>query len=1001
MNTIALTVTVPIDLLSWKTALLVTAFFTYGSIPFAFVFTYLLARKKLNETGTGNIGVANAFGVGGLTVGFLTVLTDASKGLLPILAAHLLYDGSIVMSLLFITVAIIGHAFSFFLKGKGGQGDTILMWALLILSPYTLLLYVAVSGLAYVLIRSRRFLSKSLGYALLPLEILLFEQNLAFIIFGAFMALFYIIRYKPKRSDYNYYKSKMRFLRLFEEKLKRSSLLFLPLKDVKNGSKVGFKAFSLRFLKKSGLNVPETYLCPFSVFSRYRGGDPNVINELRNELTQLIAEGKGYCVRSSANLEDSETHSFAGQFLSYLNLRTTEEIVEAIINVWESVESNHLKAYLSNIGKRQDKLQMAVILQEVVDSQYSGVVFTKNPITGFDETIVEAVPGLGISLDQRDSALERWVYKWGNWLEKPEEQRISQSLITTIISQALIISKKYGSAVDLEWAFDGKNIYWLQLRPITSLRGLNIYSNKISKEFLPGMIKPLVWSINISVVNSSWKRLLVELIGKDAKSIEIESLAKSFYYRAYFNMGIMGDMFELLGMPRELLELLIGLEIEKENSPRFRPGLKSIKYVPRLVLFVMRALLFKKKIKRFLKSYKVLFTDIAISIDNPQDETTLLQSIDKLLAISMNASYYVIVTTLLMGIYNRALKTLLTRRNLDPKNPDYTIVRNRLNDIDPNYQLARLHYLYETLPENEKDIFQHCTLDGRDSEVLIEIRHEITNFLNTFGHLSESGNDFSKPQWKDNQELVKHMIINHKNSIEQGGGKKGDISPQELSGSLFFRFILRNALDYQEYRERVNHLYTYGYSLFRQHFLSLGLIWKRRNYIDAEDDIFYLSYQEIIEFHDKRFSLEVVKQRIETRKDEMQRLSDVPLPSVIVGDSLPPEIPAGNISKIMRGVPAAKGYCTGKVTLITSTEDFHKATRDAILVIPYSDISWTPIFVNAKGVISESGGMLSHCSIIAREYGIPAVVSVPDALKLNDGTFVALDGDKGEVLIID
>ena len=1001
MNTIELIVPIPIDLLSWKTLLFITALFIYGSIPFAFIFTFLFTRKKLNETGTGNIGVANAFGVGGLAVGFLTVLGDASIGILPLLVSHFFYSGSIVMSLLFITVGIIGHAFSFFLKGRGGQGDTILMWALLILSPYTFLLYVGIAGIAYILIRRRRRLSKSLGYAFLPLEILLIEQNLAFIVFGVFMALLYILRYNPQRSDYNYYKSKMRFLRFLEEKLGKRSSLFFPLGSVENTSNVGFKAYSLHLLKKSRLNVPETYLCPFSIFNRYREGDPNVINELRNELQLFIKENKCYCVRSSANLEDSETHSFAGQFLSYLNIKTTEEIIEAIINVWESIESEHLKAYLTKIDKKQNELQIAVIVQEMINSRYSGVVFTKNPITGFDEIIIEAVSGLGDRLNEPDSIVERWVYKWGNWLEKPEGTRISEEIINTIISQALTISKKYGNAVDLEWAYDGDNIYWLQLRPITSLRGVNIYSNKISKEFLPGMIKPLVWSVNIPVVNSSWKRLLIELIGKDARNIEIQSLTKSFYYRAYFNMGIMGDMFELLGMPRELLELLIGLEIEKENSPRFRPGLKSIKYAPRLVLFLLKSLLFKKKIRKFLKDYEILFRDISIFISSPRDEAELLRSIDKLLAMSKNASYYVIVTVLLMGLYNRILKTLLTKRNIDPSSLNYTIVRENLSDVDPNYQLGHLHALYESLPENEKVIFQSSSLEEEYSGVLKEIGHEIQKYLQTFGHLSESGNDFSKPQWKENQELVRHMIINFKKTPEKFSSGNSSISSDNLPRSLFFRFIFRNALYYLEYRERVNHLYTYGYSLFRQHFLGLGSLWKDKNYISSEDDIFYLSREEIIEFNEDRVSSEVIKGHIERRRNEMQRFKNLRLPSVIIGDSLPPEISDNNISKIMRGVPASKGYCIGKITLIKSIEDFPKVKDGDILVIPHSDISWTPIFVNAKGVISESGGMLSHCSIIAREYNIPAVVSVPDALKLNDGSVVALDGDKGEVLIIE
>jgi len=291
----------PIDFLSWKTVLFLLASYVYGSIPFAFLFTFLFTKKKLNETGTGNIGVANAFGVGGSAPGFLTVAGDASKGILPILVSHFFYNGSLVMSLIFITVGIIGHGYSFFLKGRGGQGGTILMWALLILSPYTFLLYLFVTIVLYVLIRRRR-LANSLGYIFLPLEIFLIEQNIAFIAFGVFAALYYIVRYNPQKSDYAYYKSKMKFLRLFAEKIGEKSSLFIPLTRIKTTSKAGFKAYSLCLLEKFGLSVPETYVCPFSVYKRYRENDLNVIQELRDDLHHIIKGNTIYSVRSSANL---------------------------------------------------------------------------------------------------------------------------------------------------------------------------------------------------------------------------------------------------------------------------------------------------------------------------------------------------------------------------------------------------------------------------------------------------------------------------------------------------------------------------------------------------------------------------------------------------------------------------------------------------------------------------------------------------------------------------
>ena len=487
----------------------------------------------------------------------------------------------------------------------------------------------------------------------------------------------------------------------------------------------------------------------------------------------------------------------------------------------------------------------------------------------------------------------------------------------------------------------------------------------------------------------------------DAENIQIHSLAKPFHYRAYFNMGIMGDMFELLGMPRELLELLIGLEVEKEEGLRFRPGLKSIKYMPRLLFMLTKSLFIKKRINMFLKEDDLFYRNMESRAGNLKDESSLLSDIDQLIATSKNASYFVIVTVLLMGLYNRLFKTMLKRYNIEASTINYKKDTSILEDIVPNYYLKKLHSLYETLANDEKEKFQYGTATEKEgSGVFQEMLEEFSNFLKTFGHLSESGNDFSKIQWKEKPELIRSMIINFRNVPRKADGY-GEISLSDLPRNPFLRFLYRKALEYQEYRERVNYLYTYGYSLFRQYFLNLGSLWKDNKYINNKEDIFYLTYDEIIEFHQNRLFLEIIRERIAQRRGEMLRFQDIHLPSIIVGDSLPPEIPGENIVKILRGVSASKGYCTGKITLIRDIEDFPKAKEGDILVIPYSDISWTPLFLRAKGIISESGGMLSHSSIMAREYGIPAVVSVREAENLIDGTLVALDGEKGEVLILD
>jgi len=567
---------VPAEFWSLQTLLAVICVYLYGSIPFAYLFTYLFKKQRLTDKGTGNIGVANAFGVGGLKAGFLTVLCEASKVVVPIAIARYYYDAALAVTLIFVVISILGTSYSIFLKGKGGQGGTILLWALLLLSPYTLLAFLVGFIIIYFVIRNRYYTSL-IGHVLLPVELFLIEGNLPFVIFGVFAAIFYSLRYKPQKSDYSHYKKDMKLLRFLEEKFIKKNKYIIPINKAKDPSRVGMKAQKLHYLKKAGFRIPQTYVCKFAAYDEYRSGDENVLNRLGAELEGLPLNGRTFGIRSSANVEDGEDLSFAGQFESYLDVGSVSQVLNAMVKVWDSAKGERVMAYLSRASLSQSDFKMAAIIQEMVKARCSGVAFTKNPVSGFDEVIVEAVNGLGDRLLQGQVKPLRWVNKWGKWLEQPQDGEIDRELIARVVSEAREIAKKYGTPVDLEWAYDGEELYWLQRRAITALKGINIYSNKISKEFMPGIVKPLIWSVNIPVVNSSWKRLFVELLGKDARSIDIYNLAKSFYYRAYFNMGVLGDIFELLGMPRELLEMLLGIDVSAGKGPRFRPGIKTVK----------------------------------------------------------------------------------------------------------------------------------------------------------------------------------------------------------------------------------------------------------------------------------------------------------------------------------------------------------------------------------------------------------------------------------------
>ena len=992
----------PDNLLGVQTLLLGLTCYLYGSIPFAYLFTYLFKKEKLTEKGTGNIGIANAFGIAGLRAGFLTVTGEATKVILPIAFSRYYYDGALVISLIFISLSILGTGYSVFLKGKGGQGTTILLWALLLLSPYTFLLYIGTFFLIFIALK-RRYYATIVGYVLLPVEIFVIEQNIYFILFGALAALYYCLRYKPQRSDYAFYSNNMRLFRYIERNFRNKKQLLVDIKQARDSSRVGQKARSLWYLKKIGAQIPVTYVCTFYVYDEYIRGNQDILKTLRAELEKVIDIQKRYSVRSSANLEDHRDHSFAGQFDSYLNIKSIDKILEAILSIWESVNRGRVKSYIERVGMPLRDLKMAVIIQEMVDADFSGVIFTRNPVNGLDEVIVEAVAGPGISLLQDGTTPQRWTYKWGKFIEEPQKGNLDLTVINQIVMQAKKIDKKYGAPVDLEWVYDGKQIYWLQLREITTIKGINIYSNRIAKGFMPGIIKPLVWSINIPVVNTSWKKLFVELIGSKAKAIDIHSLAKSFYYRAYFNMGIIGDIFEILGMPRELIELLLGYEVSGNEKPKFKPGLKTIKYVPRIFLFTFRKIMFSSKIEKLLRTRKAEYDEFARADLNTMNESEAIQSIDRLFRVNADTSYYVIVSQLLMGFYNTVLGRLLARRGISFDEVSFSQVREALHDIDPSSHLERLHSIYTNLPEelkrNVNELGYHTLLGliGLD-----DFRLQVKDFLTRFGYLSDSGNDFSQPHWKENPEIVIQMVINYRRTSQQERNiEELDNKYSVIPKGLFIKFFYKNAVQYRIYREKVNSLYVYGYGLFRPYFLHLADLFKDKGYIYDARDIFYLTFKEIQDVVALKTMPEEYKTSIEQKKQQVLQWQDIDLPEVIIGDEIPPPSETKQASRVLKGVAASKGHCQGRTKTVRGINDFPSIKKGDVLVIPHSDISWTPIFSKAKAVISESGGILSHCAIVAREYKIPAIVSVPYALQLPEDTLVVIDGYKGEIRIIE
>jgi pyruvate,water dikinase len=381
------------------------------------------------------------------------------------------------------------------------------------------------------------------------------------------------------------------------------------------------------------------------------------------------------------------------------------------------------------------------------------------------------------------------------------------------------------------------------------------------------------------------------------------------------------------------------------------------------------------------------------------NEEELIAQIDRLYALTQETAYYNIVTPLLMQLYNRLLQRQLSSAGVDFSTLDVTRGLDELQEFDPNTHLARLHQAYCALDNDRRRAIDTSSYaEFRRLQGIDAFQRDVERFIEQFGHLSDSGNDFSSVPWQDNPDLILKMITNY-SAFEGRAAHK--VAFEELALPPLRRpligAIYRKAREFRLYREAISFLYTFGYGLFRVHFLALGDHLVRRRLLESREDIFFLSIAEVREIVVQRATTGDYASRVAHRKREIETYRDVTPPSIIYGDQpLPLDTHTGDK---LKGTPASGGYYQGCVRVIQGLRDFDKLQEGDVLVIPYSDVGWTPLFAKAGAVIAESGGILSHSSIVAREYGIPAVVSVPGACQLEDNVMVTVDGYNGEVTV--
>jgi pyruvate,water dikinase len=322
-----------------------------------------------------------------------------------------------------------------------------------------------------------------------------------------------------------------------------------------------------------------------------------------------------------------------------------------------------------------------------------------------------------------------------------------------------------------------------------------------------------------------------------------------------------------------------------------------------------------------------------------------------------------------------------------------------MEQYDPSAHLARLNEQCRALAPELRALVAEGRYDGlRERREAASFLEKVDRFLKQFGHLSDSGNDFTAKPWRESPDLVLGMVANYTRT-EVGSRLRQrfedlDLPPVRRSAA---RPLYHRARRYRLHREAVSSLYTYGYGRLRDYFLALGDHFVQRGILQTRENIFYLYMDEVRRIVSDGDRSEPYQAQVTHGKGEIEQVRNAALPEVIYGDKAPPlESRAGGH---LQGIPTSHGCYTGTAKVLQGIQDWPKVESGDVLVIPYSDVGWTPLFAKAGAVIAESGGILSHSSIVAREYGIPAVVSVPDACQLLDHALVTVDGYRGEVHI--
>ena len=730
-------------------------------------------------------------------------------------------------------------------------------------------------------------------------------------------------------------------------------------------------------------------------------------------------------VRSSLVGEDESVASFAGQFSTLLQVEGEEALLAAVRACWASSFSCRALSYRVGAEKgaesRSNGPAMAVVVQRMVAATAAGVAFSADPVSGEICTIIEAAHGLGDAVVSGRANADRYVIDARGVLAEilpavPGAPVLQEDEIMRLAEIVRDLARRAGGPRDIEWARDS-DFCILQCRPITSLAGRRVYSSRLTADMAPGLLKPLVYSTNTyAVAREVFGKLFTELIGPN--DYDYRRLVPRICSRAYADMTLMGELLTRVGLPPNFMEMMLRSE-RADRSRAMRMDLHTSIAMSRMARLAFRH-------GRLPRHQAVMLAQQRAALDpycsrdwSQTPLNSLLPALDQLVANRNSSFWLFFVSVMGLAVRNAILRRWVEQRASDVPFNDLIRGLTGLRSLEPLHEIGRLAGLARQLPPDlraELTALSHDELRARlggstEGEALFAA---VEAFLGRFGFLSSNGSDFTASTWAENPALIWRTVARAAESPDAASPEdaaaarlaarrriRARLGP--LPRAIFDR-LLASVVAAIDLREAVSLLMSeYSYQI-RRLFLAIADALVEAGELSEREDLFYLIYDEVRALAGGCLQAAELRARIAERRAEIELDAQFTPPEVISGEvdlALRQTWTVPEAAACLTGIAGSSGTAEGRARVIWDPAAAPAVlSREDILVVPYSDVGWTPLFSSIGGIVAETGGQLSHAAIVAREYGLPAVVGVKNATRLiREGQPLSVDGNQGRVYL--